>query len=749
MSTEYFNDQWRIPNNKNQSLVSNYSMEFNGINDFVDISVASNDVVPSRVSDWTYSAWLYLDSTVTGSVPCIFERGLTYPGAGMIVGVKNTDKSIYVYTGGTTTTNFTSVTLPTDEWAYFALVYDVSTNGLTCYINNSSQTLTAPSSWSIGSTLFIIGKRQSNHSSYFWKGKMDQVSVFDYALPATGTNSVATLYGGGTAVTNPMSLSPKPISYYQLGDQSAYNGANYLVPNNSLQDYVFDFDSTNNEYIDCGGANDFSFTNGSGTDLPFSLSAWINMVDASSFRIISKYGSGTDIEWYFYTTGSDILRFRLYDKNNVGYIGRGYSTAMTSYQGQWINVVATYNGNEQSSGINIYINGLEVDDQDASGGTYEGMTTTTNPVTIGKMGTAYANGKFSNVSVFNTELSSTQVETIYNNGAPNDISSLSPVAWYKLNAADTFDGNDWTITDYGSGGNDGTSFGMDSSNLVQSDLQQTSGYSPYALDFDGVDDYLDFNNASANIMAGKNAISISGWFKLNSNSTSSAVFSNWYGSDVQYLLRYNSSSGLGIQWYLNSNAASTIIATNYVPNVGDWVHVVGVKDPITNGGQSRVYINGFEAGSQNSGNLSTPLANIIRDDQIGVFSSSSNRMNGSISNVAYWTDTALTQAQVTEIYNQGVPSNLNNFSGTAPAHWLQIGTNSSFNTNWTCLDEIGNINAVSAGGMTNDDITNGPGYSANGLGKSTIDIKGDAPYSSANGLSENMDVLDRATDVPS
>ena len=47
--------------------------------------------------------------------------------------------------------------------------------------------------------------------------------------------------------------------------------------------------------------------------------------------------------------------------------------------------------------------------------------------------------------------------------------------------------------------------------------------------------------------------------------------------------------------------------------------------------------------------------------------------------------------------------------------------------------------------MTNDDITNGPGYSANGLGSSTIDIVGDAPYSTANGLSENMDVLDRVS----
>ena len=322
--------------------------------------------------------------------------------------------------------------------------------------------------------------------------------------------------------------------------------------------------------------------------------------------------------------------------------------------------------------------------------------------------------------------------------------------WYKLNAADTFNSSTstWTINDYGSGGNDGTSDGMTSSNLVVSDLQQTSGYSPYALDFDGVNDYLDFNNASANIMTNKNAISISGWFKLDSNTTS-AVFSNWYGGTaVQYLLRYNTAALTGVQWYIYSNSSSTIISTDYFPNVGDWVHVVGVKDPTTSGGQSRVYINGFEY-TQNSTDLSVAIANNSRSDQIAVFNNASNFMNGSISNVAYWTNTALTQVQVTEIYNQGVPSNLNNFSGTAPDHWLQIGSNSSFNTNWTCLDEIGTNNAVSAGSMTNDDIVDGPGYSASGLGTSSIDIKGDAPYSTANGLSENMDVLDRTTDVPS
>jgi hypothetical protein len=179
MSTEYFNDQWRIPNNKNQSLVSNYSMEFNGTSDFVDASVASSDVVPSSQSSWTYSSWLYLDSTHT-SYQCIFERGAAYPGNGMLV--RENAGTIQVYAAATVVI-FTNNLLPTDEWAYFALVYDISTNELTCYINNSSQTLAMPSGWAISGTLFYIGKRQNNIN--FWTGKMDQVSVFDYALPAT------------------------------------------------------------------------------------------------------------------------------------------------------------------------------------------------------------------------------------------------------------------------------------------------------------------------------------------------------------------------------------------------------------------------------------------------------------------------------------------------------------------------------------------------------------------------------------
>ncbi len=125
-------------------------------------------------------------------------------------------------------------------------------------------------------------------------------------------------------------------------------------------------------------------------------------------------------------------------------------------------------------------------------------------------------------------------------------------------------------------------------------------------------------------------------------------------------------------------------------------------------------------------------------------------MDGSISNVSIW-NTALTSAQVTEIYSEGIPQNLNNHSAYSNlVSWWQLGSNSSFNTNWTVLDEKGTNNGESVN-MTEADIVDGVntygGGTSSGMGGD--EVIGDAPYSSSNSLSINMDVLDRVEDTPS
>ena len=59
-------------------------------------------------------------------------------------------------------------------------------------------------------------------------------------------------------------------------------------------------------------------------------------------------------------------------------------------------------------------------------------------------------GNLDEVAIFGTALGLSDAQSIYNGGVPNNISSLSPVSWWR------FEGSGTTATDSGSGGNNGT-----------------------------------------------------------------------------------------------------------------------------------------------------------------------------------------------------------------------------------------------------------------------------------------------------
>jgi len=209
-----------------------------------------------------------------------------------------------------------------------------------------------------------------------------------------------------------------------------------------------DFDGID-DYVEVADADNLSFGNGT-TDSPFSISAWVNMTDASKFRIINKYASSNQ-EYLLATDSTDKIVFTLYDDSKGGTISRKYNTALTSFQGQWIHLAFTYSGNSLNSGLKIYLNGTQVDNLDNGTGSYTAMENTTAPFEIGKLTTTYANGLIDEVAIFNTELSASDVTNIYNSGTPSDISSISSlVSWWR------FEGSGTTATDSATGGNDGT-----------------------------------------------------------------------------------------------------------------------------------------------------------------------------------------------------------------------------------------------------------------------------------------------------
>ena len=136
---------------------------------------------------------------------------------------------------------------------------------------------------------------------------------------------------------------------------------------------------------------------------------------------------------------------------------------------------------------------------------------------------------------------------------------------------------------------------------------------------------------------------------------------------------------------------------------------------------------------------------------IGGYSNvTSNSYDGQLSNCSVW-NTALTFSQVREIYNEGLPSNLNSHSAYSNLiSWWQLGENSSFGgTNWICADEKGSNDGTSTA-MPVSALTNGVGTTANGVssGMAEGNLVGDAPYSDANAVSSNMAVTARGTDIP-
>lgn len=771
MATEFINEQWRIPNSwnvdeSNQDKISNYSMKFNGTDTFVNVGLIKP--FNNAVSNFAVSYWIKANFS-DDQIHFDFRYNAANRGVAMENG--GGTQLIFYTAGNSGTTWSTPVSgLNSNEWNHIVLNFDGSiaeaADKAEFWINGDKKTNTVVSPGN-SSTIAISGDGflGNGFNPYKLEGQLDQFCTFDYTL---SSSQIAILYGNSAAgyfqIGNPMALTPNPVAFYPLGDQgligAGYNGANWLVPNQvaiSLSSYVFNFDGTD-DYIDLGDSDDFSFGNGV-TDSPFSVSAWVNMTDATRFITIAKDATGGR-EYVITTLSDDKLYFYLLDNSSNGYIGR-CSPAVTSNQGNWIHTVYTYNGNSSSSGIKIYLNGSPVDNDVYEGGSYEAMENANTALNIGRQerGLNYTNGLISNTAIFNTELTSTQVTTLYNNGEPGDISSLSPISWYKLNAADTFDAPDWTINDYGSGGNDGTSVNMTSANLVVSDLQQTSGYSPYAIELNGTDQNFVVDNSSKDLNVEN--VSLSAWFFQDNTAASSSfpaiIINGFKGTNGGSYWGLVMRPGNIVRAQLklidpNGNEAFVIQDITRTITTGQWNHVAMTYDGTTLKG----YINGVEETLSlvtsapgvtpivtSSGPITYSVPGMNSQDLlIGKRGTDSFRLNGKLSNFAVW-GSGLSTAQVATIYNNGIPGNISSLN---PLAWWELGSMMGFNgvDTYTALSNTdSNYAAVSTANMEANDVVNGPGYSDGGLGISSLVIEKQAPYSFNNALSESMSISNR------
>jgi len=93
-------------------------------------------------------------------------------------------------------------------------------------------------------------------------------------------------------------------------------------------------------------------------DAPFSMAAWVNLTDATSSVMLSKYdAAGNTREWVYWFNGDDKLEFDVYDEDDAENDHISVIAASAQAESTWVHVVGTCDGSTDEAGLNLYING--------------------------------------------------------------------------------------------------------------------------------------------------------------------------------------------------------------------------------------------------------------------------------------------------------------------------------------------------------------------------------------------------------
>ena len=208
----------------------------------------------------------------------------------------------------------------------------------------------------------------------------------------------------------------------------------------------FEFDGST-DYVEVANSTSSNITSAQ------TFSMWFKTTSSNVMYPITQ-GSGSEIKYFIQLYAPiDRIRLQIWDGSSVSII---VDNTQVFDDGNWHHLAFTTDALTTTNGVKVYFDGTLLTNQGTLSNS--GIRSITTPLYIGQIpSTARFEGNIDEVALFNSELSASDVSTIYNGGVPNDLSSLSPISWWRMGEAANYSGGQWTLTDQGSGGNNGTS----------------------------------------------------------------------------------------------------------------------------------------------------------------------------------------------------------------------------------------------------------------------------------------------------
>ena len=552
-------------------------LDFDGVDDYV----TTTDVLVSKTSPFTMSAWINWNGAgnnpqfiIANSVDDTDKVSISIYSGYIVGGVRN---------GAAQDRISTSTTINADQWYHVAYTNIDSTRKL--FVDGIEQTANAGWLSPVSTAGFTIGSRTDEAYGDF-NGSIDSVRIWDKALTQSEiqaemisslpveTDGLVTAFEfeEGTGTTT-----------YQTGytATSKIGSAMYF---DGVDDYVNVTDSTS-----------FSFNV---TD-SFTLSGWIYRNKATLGTIMSKELSSGNYEGYnFYVeAGGDLSLLLRHDNspaNQYGIVTLDQPVPIN----QWYHVTATWNGTVGE----LYIDGTE-----QTVNTYTDTLTasiiTTAPFQIGVRNNAgyWFNGSIDEVMIYNRTLSAAEISQIYKNGVDqfSTIGELENLWFY--NVTDTADNNidNVTLTVYNQTNNieyttNNGSFELIRSNLPTGDITllfQSGGYQNENVTTTNIDQYIFQTIVMQRATLNLSFYDTTNYFELNdvpliftiTNSTD--TYKGGYGSVLTTGLVDNTVDN-DISTYIQHTQASNGTAEIYVPiicNQNNTISVSAYNDAIVDG----------------------------------------------------------------------------------------------------------------------------------------------------------------------
>jgi hypothetical protein len=455
---------------------------------------------------------------------------------------------------------------------------------------------------------------------------------------------------------------------------------------------------------------------------PFSVSCWFRTLSSSLQFMVAKQEAAAPTGWALFMSGGKV-QFEMINTFPTNYVN--VLTDVRWNDGNWHHALATYDGSSSASGSTIYIDGVAAATS-IGADSLSASTLNAADLYIGSRELDHPTngfqGSIADVAIFDKELSSVEVDTVYNGGEPADVSLASfsgnLVGYWRMGDEDTYP----TILDRSV-----PLTGAEYSPLERS--YNTWGASAFpATEFSGVPNYN-----------WQDAVSVQFWVNPDNNSFNKDIMGMGSGvASADYPWKI-SREGQGFKFQIRTGGNISSLQCNSNPLLpsGSWYHIVFAKgaseDPNHSTERWEMYVNGVKAVGR------TVLANVTgaasnRQFRYGNIDSGHNFIfDGRMCHIAIW-GRKITQAEATLLYGSGVPQDLDHPDlsslQTSLQFWHGVAATDDFDNVVDGVKDISGNDRHGTGNWENGIETDVPSLPSNDGTMTNMeagDIRGDSP----------------------